>query len=150
MRLFFNVLCVLVLWYPSHAEEREGVEVQRLRFDADGDGREDRNVVRLQKIDPKNAVATITVDATRARPLSFRRDCYVNFSVQDCGDGCIEIVDADYGVWSEAFTKRYRYVVGPEKPIHKPEPATLSIQILPKDSQELKTECRAPSPLFLL
>ncbi len=107
----FLVLLFFVL-FSGHfmiADEHYSVERKVLRFDADGDGKIDTIIVRLQKVDPKNVVVDINVTPTSALPLTFRLESYVNFSVEDCHDGCIRIVDADYGIWSEAYEKYYYY-----------------------------------------
>ncbi len=109
MKLVFLLIFVLFSEYFMIADEHYPPERNVLCFDADGDGKIDTIVVQLQKIDPKNAVVDINITPTSALPLKFRLESYVNFSVEDCHDGCIKIVDADYGIWSEAYEKYYDY-----------------------------------------
>ncbi len=81
-----------------------------LHFYADDDNKKDELLYTFQKLDDKNARVRVDIKPTSADPISFDLDTYVNFEITSCGDGCIKIVNFDYGLWSEGSVAYYKYV----------------------------------------
>jgi hypothetical protein len=90
-------------------EEVYPIEKKTLKFDADNDKKIDTIYYSFQKFNHRNATVKIKIEPTKADPIQFETETYVNFEISSCSNGCIKIENRDWGRWSEGEVKYYRY-----------------------------------------